>query len=43
MLPFVTIQMDLEDIMLSDINQIKANTISLIHGLWKIQQISEYN
>ena len=45
-LPFATTWMDLEGIMLSEINQIEKDKycmVSLICGILKIQQTSEYN
>ena len=45
-LPFATLCMDLEGIMLSEISQTEKDRycmVSLICGILKIQQISEYN
>ena len=45
-LPFATAWMELEDIMLSEISQTEKDKycmISLICGILKIQQTSEYN
>ena len=45
-LPFAATCMDLEGIMLSEISQTEKDKycmVSLICGIWKIQQASEYN
>ena len=45
-LPFAATQMELEGIMLSEISQTEKEKycmISLIRGIYKIQQSSEYN